>query len=895
MASEFTINKAYAEKYNTWRAKEELQRLKDKYGDVDINNATDSSSSSESEDENAEALTAQLEKDWLKTLSALKSKDPKIYKEDAKFFHSEDDDEEGDDEDSKPKKKKQKPVFLKDYERKLITEKDGQVTSDSDDNYQDDEPDSKPGYYKEQEEIRESFKSAGFDCSDESSDDEFLTKRKKSKLQKAEEEVDYLNWLKGQKSKLAEDKVGVELESLKDYWSNPNLDSGEKFLRDYILNKGHIDKESGRIPTYSEVVDDEDEDFSEEEGLLDQQEEFERKYNFRFEEPDQEFIKSYPRTIKDTVRRKDSTRAEKRQEIKERKKTEKDTRKEEIKQLKNLKKKEIQDKIEKLKMITGNPSLGFNDDDLNDDFDPKKHDEMMKKYFDDDYYDEEGAEDTKPDVGFVDEDLETETWDTWEGGTENDNGEGEEENDGGPHVDDEDFNMDADYDPTQAISKKQKKKSKLTQALNKSKPTFDPEEKTFEQYLDDYYQLDCEDVIGDMPCRFKYRQVTPNDYGLGVDEILKCKDKELNSWVSLKKISQYTTAEEEEEEVRVYRNKGKNQKKKCNLLTSLQEYNREEEEKTSKDISEEKKKKKRQKKKNKKAKDSASKVSVIGNANSFDGKRKAEVDQTQPKKKIKLETSPVKQDKSQVKLENSPVKLGKSQVKLENSPVKLGKSQVKLENSPVKLNKSRVKLENSPVKRDKSQVRLDNSPEKLDKSPLKLDRGLIVDNSVKQKKEKTKVKSGEKLSDSASFKTENDLKVNNVSSTKNVSFDTELVRVTVCDNSEDKESPVTSVQTKETSSSAPATKAGDSEAASGTGEQQKMSKRKRKNRKKKLQKGVGNDTGDKPPAEKQKTKKIKNKLNIKKPTMTDERLLAYGIDPKKYKYMQLKKYAYEES
>ncbi|XP_033736672.1 protein KRI1 homolog [Pecten maximus] len=836
MASEFTINKAYAEKYNTWRAKEELQRLKDKYGDVDDNHTDGSSSSSESEDENAEALTAQLEKDWLKTLSALKSKDPKIYNDKARFYHSEEEDGEEDDEESKPKTKAQKPVFLKDYERKLITEKDGQVSSDSEDEYQDDEPDSKPGYYKEQEEIRESFKNAGFGESDESNDDDFLTERRKSKVQQAEEEVDYLNWLKGQKSELPEDKkTGAELEPLKDYWANPSLDSGEKFLRDYILNKGHIDKEFDRIPTYNEVVD-EEEDFSEGEELLEKQEEFERKYNFRYEEPDPEFIKSYPRTIKDTVRRKDTTRAEKRLEIKERKKMEKDVKKEEIKQLKNLKKKEIQDKIDKLKMITGNPSLAFNDDDLNEDFDPKKHDEMMKKYFDDGYYNEEGGEDTKPEVAFSDEDLETETWDTWAGGTENDCAEGEEEYTG-PHVDDDDFNMDADYDPSQAISKKKKKKSKLAQALKKTKPVFDPEEKTFEQYLEEYYELDCEDVIGDMPCRFKYRQVTPNDYGLNADEILKCKDKELNSWVSLKKISQYMTADEEAEDVRIYRNKGKNQRKKLNLLSSLQEDQRDQQEKTSTDINEEKKKKKRQKKKKKKAKDSVSSGPVTENVNLAVGKRKAETEEPQPKKK--------------------------------------------------------VKLEKSPLKLDDVSSKKDEKPSKLDKSPLKLGKRQIVDDKVtKKKSEKAKLKLDEKTTDSVTAKKKKNKTDSNSSPQKNASVDADVVSdLLVCDISVD--NPVTTCQTSkaqsdETSNSTPV--------VSLSGEQQKMSKRKRKNlKKKKTKPGVKTDNADEHPGKKQKTKKEKNKLNIKKPAMTDERLLAYGIDPKKYKYMQLKKYAYEKS
>lgn len=402
-----------------------------------------------------------------------------------------------------------------------------------------------------------------------------------------------MEWLKGQAELEGPEEV-KDMKYLRDYWNDPQLDERERFLRDYVLNKGYLDEDKGddRIPTYDEIVQ-EDVDDSEEEGesFLEKQEDFERSYNFRFEEPDAQKVKTYPRNIATSVRTKDDSRKRKREEVKQRKEKEKEQKREQLKQLKNLKRNEIMEKLKKLQELTGNEQLAFNDVDLDGDFDPQQHDQLMQKVFGDEYYGDE--EDEKPQFDDNDELEEHWNWDTWTGERgEGDDGEeyNDEEYDGaGPHCDDEGFIMDADYDPTQHTASKKKKKkerkkmkkedmpqmgkkrkkSHFAEAITKNKPVFDPQEKSFEQYLDEFYKLDYEDIIDDLPCRFRYRQVLANDFGLSTDEILTANDKELNRWCSLKKTCMFRSEKEELCDLKNYQIKAQNERKKKEILGSV--------------------------------------------------------------------------------------------------------------------------------------------------------------------------------------------------------------------------------------------------------------------------------------------------------------------------------------
>eukprot|EP00040_Diaphanoeca_grandis_P027075 m.153082 g.153082 ORF g.153082 m.153082 type:complete len:826 (+) comp30828_c1_seq1:116-2593(+) len=588
-----SVNTKFAERHAHNKRREEKDRLESKYGKRPVESDDDSSSST-SEDSDAEALTKDAETDFLRTLSKLKAKAPEIYDKGHTFFKD-------DYTITSKKEKKEKPMYLKDHERmRLETKGDKAFVSDDDEEPEMDPRKSKLAFNQEQRQIRkELMNSLGDDRNnnndgdDESDDDGDLFRPKmKTDQDLEEEEEDYERWLG--EGGVHDDDTEQELQPLRRFWTDEKLNETDRFLRDYLMKRkwksdvGYSEDTAKRAmkadeggvggggpgPSGPRI------NLSDDEDHVEEQERFEKRFNFRFEDADSSEIKTYPREVDGSLRRKVTKRQAARERASSRKDDEKNLKAEEIKRLKNLKQQEILDKLQQIKDLTGNDVEGLENIKLDADFNADDHDQQMQQVFNDNYYDH--ADDQKPqfpdDLGDIE--------DTYDDDENYNEGEYEEGYDGteeygaqGGYGDD-DFIMDADYveadanaTATTAASKKKQSKKEKKKSKKKKKMTrkelkeleamlHEGELKDVEaaqgnvelqQKLDEYYNLDYEDIVGGIPTRFKYREVIANDYGLSAQEIFTADDKELNQWASLKNMVKYRDESEDKFEKKMYR------------------------------------------------------------------------------------------------------------------------------------------------------------------------------------------------------------------------------------------------------------------------------------------------------------------------------------------------------
>ncbi|ORX59286.1 Krr1-domain-containing protein [Piromyces finnis] len=581
-----TINEKFADKYEKRKQNEELTRLKEKYGNLDekklqsaverkkqyskdINDASifdsDDESTSEEEDEYGELITPEVDAQIMKTILKVKAHDKDIYDSEKKFF-SEQEMEKARQlwKEKQEKQKAEKPMHLKDYHRKVLL---GEIKDD-----EEGEEKKEKTFVEEQNDLKKDFINEANNVDDDM--DSFFTLKKKTKEEEAQEEEDYKTFLL---ENMADADNPNALQEWKTYKDNPNVDKNEAFLMDYILNRGWIEKDKKKNPFSLDT-----EEISDDEEEVDKADRFESQYNFRFEEEGGTQLITHSRNIEDSMRRKNNSRKQKRENVKQRKLEEKNRREEELKRLKNLKKQEIINKLKQIQEITGNKNVGFDDIDLDGDFNQEEYDKKMENIFNDEYYNDEDAN-IKPEFADdidIDDIVPKEEYNNTneeegnDGYDENAEAYPEEQYNANANANDDDFIMDADYLPggqyyntnetgkKKKLSKKQlKKEKKLAKKKQKQLanqvPDADPN-KSLNEYLDEYYQLDYEDMIGDTPTRFKYAKVKPENYGLSAIEILLADDKDLNEYISLKKLAPHRSEERQmKDEIKFNKSKKK--------------------------------------------------------------------------------------------------------------------------------------------------------------------------------------------------------------------------------------------------------------------------------------------------------------------------------------------------
>lgn len=216
---------------------------------------------------------------------------------------------------------------------------------------------------------------------------------------------------------------------------------------------------------------------------------------------------------------------------------------------------QIRERLKKIGEIGGLKELGFIDEKiLEDDWDPAQHEvlarttplinltiywqAMMHNEFNDEYYEaEDDAFQARGDeeglLGNGEEDLDFDDSQYFPAEFE---GEWQGESAGVE-------------DPEKSRNKKRKNRRKG--GREEVNETYDYEEEPEEEHganggkgevaqmVEDLYKLDYEDIVAGIPCRFKYQQVEPEDFGLSTEEILLAEDAELNKFLSLKHISAY--------------------------------------------------------------------------------------------------------------------------------------------------------------------------------------------------------------------------------------------------------------------------------------------------------------------------------------------------------------------
>lgn len=473
------------------------------------------SSDEEDEDEDGELATEALDSEIFATLNAIRSKDPRVYDKDAKFYSEVTESETTDTQE----KKTEKPMYLRDYHRQNLLNGDAaEEVEDTPKTFAQEQADLKKDVLKEMQDA------ANEASSDEDEDGDFL-------VAKSKPDTD------GVAQKKAEVELDVE---------NADKDP-ETFLSNFLSARAWIPTKVSQFQPFES--DDEEEEK--------RAEELEEAYNFRFEDPNKlnEKLMTHARDTANqfSVRREEtSSRKKKRDAEREKKEAERRERENQKNRLRKLKIEELEEKVAKIKQAAGLKAAEFTEEEwaqfLDDNWDDEKWEKEMAKRFGEDYYAEDdvelddneeestGKKKRKPKKPTWDDDIDIKDLVP--------DFEDEEAVPGISVTDDEEGGEEADAEDGEE-SGRAKKKSR-TQEKHDAKRAARKEKRRIEEAVERNLDLDPTLLPGATrknASQFRYRETSPQSFGLTARDILMADDSQLNQFVGLKKLATFRDPE----------------------------------------------------------------------------------------------------------------------------------------------------------------------------------------------------------------------------------------------------------------------------------------------------------------------------------------------------------------
>ncbi|KAK4985325.1 Kinetochore protein Spc24 [Elasticomyces elasticus] len=530
------VNEEYSKRFEYNKKRDEKQRLEEKYkksgSTFNGDDASDDDTTSEEEDDDGELATGDLDAEISATLNAIRSRDPRIFDPNTKFYR---DFEAGATNGDGEMAKKEKPMHLRDYHRKNLLE--GNIDAENE------EEDSPPQTYaQEQEALKDSVvksmhaaatEDEGNDGSIAGSDD-FLIKKKRS----------------------AHDNIRVDRPTEAKKVAELDVATADKdpetYLSNFLAARAWVPGSSSRFRAF-------DSDDSDEEARADA---FEEAYNMRFENPKHanEKLMSYGRdtNTKYSVRRDELSGRKKQREIERAKKeSEKRQREEDKARLRRLKIDEVEEKVRKIKEAAGLRGQALDIGEwskvLEEDWDDDRWEKEMKKRFGEDYYEQDeggvGSDDDpamsskkkkKPKKPKWDDELDIKDLvpDFENDSTEKPAFTLSSDDEAAPGDEESDSTMDED----QATSQKPKTKQNRIKAREDAKRASRRERRKIEELVNNSLSVSLP-PSGSGPTAFRYRETSPSSFGLTVKDILFADDAQLNQHVGLKKLAAFRDPE----------------------------------------------------------------------------------------------------------------------------------------------------------------------------------------------------------------------------------------------------------------------------------------------------------------------------------------------------------------